>query len=391
MRIVINALSARTGGGLTYLNNLLLHLVRIDKQNDYTVLVTPENRSNVLGEGRSRIAVEEVGVGSVWRRLLYEQVGLPRLLDRLRADLVFAPAEIAPLRADCPVVLGIQNPHPYYDEGVRWPLSQRIRHLVLRTVARPSARKARRVIFVSETSRRHISRVLGIEIEKTRAIHHGVDVSHFGEVPPGEAKAARDLFCGGDDFILSVSDLMPHKNYPMLMDAYSLLSDELRHRYRLLIVGGGTRDQTQTLKEHSEGLGMQERIVFSGSVPHQELAAIYSGATLFVMPSRLETFGIPLIEAMASGLPVMAARASAIPEVLGNAGLLFDPNDVEGLSDGMASALTDEKLRLELIDKGRARAADFSLEATARQTLEVFEEAYKSAQVARAVIYGGKL
>ena len=378
MHILINALSAKTGGGLTYLNHLIRDLDRIDEKNSYTVLVTVKNRQRVLGDSKLRMNVLIIGADSVWRRLLYEQWVLPRLLVSIKADLMFAPAEIAPLRARCPVVLGIQNPHPYYNEGVNWSVPQRLRHLILRTVARPSARKAKRVIFVSDTSRQHVVGVLGIDPNKTKAIHHGVDLSIFDSVSTSQAQDAKDRYCGGEDYILSVSDLMPHKNYPMLMEAYSLLSSDLRDKFKLLIVGGGTAAQTKAHKEHTQLLGIPDRVVFSGSVPHQELARIYGGATLFVMPSRLETFGIPLIEAMASGLPILASKASAIPEVVGNAALLFDPYNVQELTSSMTSVLTDEQLRGSLIASSRTRAADFSLESTAANTLQVFEDALRS-------------
>jgi len=378
MHILINALSAKTGGGLTYLNHLIRDLDRIDKKNSYTVLVTEKNQQRVLGDSQLRINIVTIGVGSVWRRLLYEQWGLPRLIDKIKADLIFAPAEIAPLRARCPVVLGIQNPNPYYNVGVNWSVAQRLRHFILRIIARPSARKAKRVIFVSDTSRRHVAGVLGIDPNKTRVIHHGVDLSIFDSVSSSQAQDARDRYCGGENYVLSVSDLMPHKNYPMLMEAYSLLSSDLRDRFRLLIVGGGKAAQMEALKKHAQLLGIPDRVVFSGSVPHQELAGIYGGATLFVMPSRLETFGIPLIEAMASGLPVVASKASAIPEVVGKAALLFDPDNVQKLASSMTSVLTDEQLRGSLIASSRTRAADFSLESTASNTLQVFEDALRS-------------
>ena len=165
---------------------------------------------------------------------------------------------------------------------------------------------------------------------------------------------------------------MLHKNYPTLMEAYSLLDSHLQRRYKLLIVGGGTSVDEQYLKGYSERLDLQDRIIFTGSVPHRQLASIYRGATLFAMPSYLETFGIPLIEAMASGLPVVAADTSAMPEILRDADILFDPCNAQELSECMASVLTDERIRDSLIEKGQARAKEFPLEATARQTLQVF-------------------
>lgn len=375
MRIVINALSARTGGGVTYLNRLLFYLGRVDVQNEYHVLVTPENREKIISGDPSPIHVVEVYNRNSLHRAIYEQQILPGVLDRLCADVVYAPAEVAPLMARCPVVLAIQNPNPYYNVGIKWTISQRLRLTALKAMAYLSARKAARIIFVSDTSRKHIANLLGIDHSKTRVIYHGVELEHFGDPALPQMGKAYYSITGGADYILTVSSFDFHKNLPTLIRAYSDLEPCLRERYKLLIVGSGDTSDETHLRNISSDLGLDGQVIFAGEVAHEQLAAIYAGAAMFVLPSYLETFGMPLIEAMASGLPVVAAQVSAIPEILGGAGLLFDPTNPEELGARMVQVLTDSHCREDLVCKGKLRAAEFSWEATAQRTLQVFWEA----------------
>ena len=131
--------------------------------------------------------------------------------------------------------------------------------------------------------------------------------------------------------------------------------------------------------EETRRIGLQDRVTFTGSVQHQELAGIYQGASMFVMPSRLETFGIPLIEAMASGLPVVAANATAIPEVLGNGGETFTLDDTAELRTLLQRATRDAAFRHDLIDRAKARSLSFSWTRTAEHTVKVYRRAVSNA------------
>ena len=122
-------------------------------------------------------------------------------------------------------------------------------------------------------------------------------------------------------------------------------------------------------------LYLDGKVIFTGEIPHENVPPLYQRASLFVLPSYLETFGMPLIEAMASDVPVIAANASAIPEVVGDAGLLFDPDDPDELRAKMEAVLSDPQLREELINRGLKRAKLFSWEKCAKETLAVFKEA----------------
>jgi len=375
MKIAINALSAKTGGGVTYLNRLIYHLREVDDQNDYYIFVTRDNHAKIIAFDKPRFHVMEVTISNLLHRLLYEQSALPILLKRLNIDVVYAPAEIAPLLSTCSVVLGIQNPNVYYRFKIMRSLAEKTRFWILRQLGKLSSRKASRIIFVSNTARTDIAAKLKANPAKTRAILHGVELDRFQKNVLSEKPTIISKTIGSDKYILCLSALARHKNVEALIKAYAAMDGKVRTQYKLVVAGRNTSPYGDELTALVQQLNLDERVVFTGEIPHENVPPIYQQAILFVLPSYLETFGIPIIEAMAAGVPVIAANASAIPEVVGDAGLLFDPNDPNDLRTKMETVLSDPKLREELTRKGLQRAKVFSWEKCAKETLAVFKEA----------------
>jgi len=378
MRIAINALSARTGGGAVYLNRLICYLREVDDQVEYHVFVTKHNRARIIASEDfedSRFHVIEVRIRNLLHRLLYEQFTLPLLLKRLNIDIVYAPAEIAPLLAPCPVVLGIQNAIAYYKTGIKWPLPEKMKFWILRQLAKLSSRKASRIIFVSNIACRDITVKLGANPAKTRAIHHGVELDKFRKAELAEDPTLVHQSTGSDKYILCISGLARHKNIETLIKAYAALDETIQDQYRLVIAGNKTSTYGNELTALVQRLDPAGKVIFTGEIAHENVPSLYQRASLFVLPSYLETFGMPLIEAMASGVPVIAADATAIPEVVGDAGLLFDPNDPDELRDKMEEVLSDSQIGEELTNRGLKRAKLFSWEKCAKETLAVFKEA----------------
>jgi len=378
MRIAINALSARTGGGVVYLNRLIYYLREMDNENEYYIFVTGNNHNKIIAFEDPQFHVIEVHIRSLLRRLLYEQIALPILLKRLNIDTVYAPAEIAPFLAPCPVVLGIQNLNVYYkSRSVRYTWTGRARTAGFRLLARFSAKKAEKIIFVSETSRRYIAGRLDVEVRNTAVIHHGVELAKF-------SKHDHQISCSveadkKDHYILCVSLVTPHKNCECLIEAYGRLGERIRNAHDLVIVGPHQYNvYYDKLLNCARGYNIDEKVHFLGDVPFESMPEIYQGADLFVLPSLLETFGIPLIEAMASSVPVIAANSTSCPEVVGDAGILFDPTNPDELSEKITMILQSRSMRDEMIRKGLARARSFPWDNTARKTLAVFKEVYRS-------------
>ena len=375
MRIAINALSARAGGGLIYLRKLISYLREIDRDNEYYIFVTRSNREKVIQFEDPRFRPVMVNVGNVGLRVIYEQTVLPFLLRRLGVDVVYAPADLAPLFAPCKVVLGVQNLNIYYPDVVRRGVMTRAKLKIQRWLAGLSAKKATRVIFVSKTSAADIGRKLNIPEGRRVAIWHGVETDRFS--PRRASVSTMNIFPNNNrvksGYILYVSNVSRHKNFEVLLKGYSMLEGSLRDKHQLLVVGRISKSYLAELSNLAQDFGCAENLIFAGEVPHENLPSIYRNAILFVLPSILETFGIPIIEAMASGVPVIASSASVLPEIVGDAGVLFDPNDPTDLARKIRAVIGDERLRNALIEKGLQRARLFTWERCARETLAVFE------------------
>jgi glycosyltransferase involved in cell wall biosynthesis len=173
-------------------------------------------------------------------------------------------------------------------------------------------------------------------------------------------------------YILFVGILQPRKNVTTLLRAFSLLVREKVDRGLTLVIAGGKSWGYQEIFETARALNLRDRVRFTGFVEDEDLAELYRGARLFVYPSLYEGFGLPIVEAMASGVPVITANTSSMPEVAGGAAVLIDPRSPEALAAAMASVLGDATLSEELRRKGLARAREFSWDAVARKTLEVY-------------------
>jgi glycosyltransferase involved in cell wall biosynthesis len=174
-----------------------------------------------------------------------------------------------------------------------------------------------------------------------------------------------------EEIILYVGTLEPRKGLDTLLDAYARLAGEVCHH---LVIAGKRGWYTDLLFRLVERLGIAGRVHFTDYVPDEDLPGLYNLADLFVFPSRYEGFGLPPLEAMACGVPVITTTAASLPEVVGDAALLVSPGDAEALAAALRRGLVDAGLRADLRGRGVKRARCFTWEATARRTLQVYEE-----------------
>jgi len=380
MIVVISATSAVAGGSVTYLVNLVPALAELDSRNRYIVLLSRYQKKVRLGLPVN-FCIKRVDFPrpSLLWRLVWEQSYLPVQLWRWKADVLYATTDIAPVFAPCPIVLAVRNPNPYYKMAISRNRSTKF--TLQRCLTRVSANKARKVIFVSYYSRDTIAPQLGIPLEKTEVVYHGINhnvfcpYKTFKNVPLKLREKINSL----RPFVLCVSTINPHKNLEALLRAWTYMNRRLRKKYKLVIAGRfSSQKYFNKLHKISNELALEKEIIFLGEVSYQNVPFLYKCASAFVLPSLLETFGHPLIEAMAMKVPVVAARSTCIPEIVGDSALLFDPNNYEELSHNLERVLTDEALRKELISKGQIRASKFSWTETAEKTLSVLELAARN-------------
>lgn len=226
-------------------------------------------------------------------------------------------------------------------------------------LVRPASNRARRVITVSEYSRREILRWTGLPESSVTNVGNGVD---FTFRPEGYR------YDPGFPYVLYVGNARPHKNLDRLFSAFAAIDDP---RLRLVLTTPKTQELTMRLHEK----GIERRIHFAGPVSDEDLPALYRGALALVFPSLMEGFGLPPLEAMACGTPVVASRSTAIPEVVGNAALLVDPLDASDIRQGIERVLEDCALRNAMRQAGLARAQLFSWDTVAAKVNRVIQEA----------------
>jgi glycosyltransferase involved in cell wall biosynthesis len=377
MRIVINALSVFSGGGLTSMLNLLPALDRVDGENTY-ILILSARQETVLKAVPERFQVHIVHFNpkNLLLRLLYEQMVLPFVLRRLGADWLYSIGNLTSVLAPCKVLLLIENSNPYSALGIHWSGKERARQLALRALGAFSDRKATVIRFLTENSRAIICARRAIPVSRTVVIPHGVTI----ETVETARAAERSL---PERFVLTVSNIGPHKNFHTLVAAFRELVQKHNYPGRLLIVGAKLYPEYfRSLRSTIHQSQLDERFVFLDWVEPKDLPSLYQKAELFVFPSAEETFGIPVIESMAWGVPVVVPSPANdgspyfIPyeELCGTAAQYFNAFNSSSLCDQMQRVLTDKPRREEMIAAGKIRAARYRWDDVASALVGVFEE-----------------
>ena len=292
-------------------------------------------------------------------------VGLPRAARHAAVNLIHAPAYTAPLYAGIPTVLTIHDVS--YERHPEWYPYRR--DWLRRAFYRRSASAAAHILTDSEFSRSEIAAAYGISSDRITVAPLGASEA-FGHA---EASAPMPLPTGiVVPFLLHVGDLHERRNLSVVVQGLVDARRRLETPPLSLVLAGVDRGVGDRLAALAADSGAPDAVIRLGGVPELTLRALYHGAAALVYPSRYEGFGLPLVEAMASGTPVLASRAASIPEVVGESGILLDPDEPKRWADAIVHVMTDPVLRARLRTDGLARAAMFTWERTARITLDVY-------------------
>jgi len=370
LRIAIDAHSVGTelGGNESYASNLIEALAEIDSVNHYTLYVT---RREALERFKNRWPNFAV-------RATLPHTPLIRIPLTLSAELRKNPVDVlhvqftAPPFAPCPVVSTI---HDLAFEHLPQTFKRRS-SLQLRLTVRHTARRAAHIITLSEYSRRDIMETYGIAPERITVTPASAPASFAPVTEEKELARVRDLYGIEGDYVLSVGSIQPRKNLSRLITAYS----SLRRAHpggklpQLVLVGKCAWLYDETLRTIKE-LEVSNSVVLTGYVPKDHLPALYSGALFFVYPSYFEGFGLPPLEAMKCGAAVIVGNKTSLPEIVGDAGVLVDPFDVNDIACAMEKLMGDSSFRAHLRAKGLERAKLFDWRETARRTLAVYKKA----------------
>jgi glycosyltransferase involved in cell wall biosynthesis len=369
LRIGIDATAVpveRTGAG-NYIFNLVRALARVDRRNEYVVFAQPAF-ADQLGATPPNVRLDLRTFGSRGQRLLWEQAGLPGVVARAGLDLLHSPHYTMPLRLRTrSVVTFCDMTFVLYPE-----LHQPVKRVFFPAIMRWSARRADRLIAISESTGADLSRLWGVPRGRIATIPLAADPEFRMPAQPEIAATVAKYGLRPRGYALYVGVLEPRKSVHRLVEAFAAVASRVPDID--LVIAGKRGWMYDAIFAQVERSGLVERVKFIGFVPQEELPALYAGARVFAYPSRYEGFGLPVLEAMSCGTPVVTSNVSSMPEVAGDGALLVHPDDTAGLADALLRVIQDEALSAELVQRGRVQADRFSWERCARETIEVYHD-----------------
>jgi glycosyltransferase involved in cell wall biosynthesis len=366
MRIGIDARLVfynRAGIG-QYIIQLMEALASLEpKEDKFILLQSRKDRSSIINtNGFER--------KSLWTpsHNRFEQPALSFEISRLGLDLLHSPDFIPPFRRKCKSVITIHDlafllyPHFLTRESARYygQIDQ-------------AWRKTDHIIAVSEATKQDSIKMLGVPEKKISVIHEAANPTYRPVSKDAACRVVKEKYKLDKNFILFVSTIEPRKNLPGLLQAFRRLRDEYK-RDETLVLAGSKGWLWEEVYETVHRLNLEKQVAFLGRIPSKDLVYLYNAASLFVHPSFYEGFGLTPLEAMTCGTPVIVSNTSSLPEVVGDAALMINPHDIDGLTVAMWRVLTEEELQQDLIQKGLKRAQKFSWREAAKKTLQVYHK-----------------
>lgn len=301
-------------------------------------------------------------------RWLYTGVLLPRASSTFQADLLHVQY-IAPLFAPCPIVTTVHDVH-----WRRFPETFPTKDRWLMEIFLPlTFYRASAVITDSFASQRDLVQFFRVPPSKVHVVYLAAEERFFVQLSENERRKVLERYGLTEGYVLFVGVLQPRKNLERLLHAFALLRPKIE--CHPLVIVGKLGWKTQRLLQLVKELKLSDCVKFTGYVTDEDLPAIYQGAKVFAYPALWEGFGLPVLEAMASGIPVLTSDTSSLSEIAEGAAMLVDPLSVRSIFEGLYQLLVDEKLRDELRQKGLERARQFSWRKTAQETLQIYEKA----------------
>lgn len=383
--VAIDCRRVKDFGVGTYIRNLTRALASLDLENRYTLIAHAKDLKDFQSYPPNFEALAYETPDTAWR----DHLLFPLLLRRTSANVFHIPLHQVPLLMVRPYVVTVHDLGAIlYESRGGWKSHLR-RYRLRRGLVR-----AARVIAVSQATRRDVVELVGVDPRKIRQIYNAPDprflsrpvIRHAEEATGADAERlyrARILerYQIHYPFILYVGNIRPQKNVPRLIEAFGHLihgrdkiTDHAPYRDLHLIIIGDEISRHPAVRLAAIHSRVEKRVRFLGFVPIDTLRVFYQSAAAFAFPSLYEGFGLPPLEAMAAGTPVVTSNVSSLPEVVGDAAVIVNPENVFDIARGLRDALLDEELRRKLIERGYQQVKRFSWEKTASQVLEIYRE-----------------
>jgi|HigsolmetaAR201D_1030396.scaffolds.fasta_scaffold10465_6 Glycosyltransferase len=387
LRIAIDVRRVRDFGIGTYIRNLVSSLAKLDTENEYYLVTRQSDTSEFAGMPPNFRTVSYERSDSSY----LDHVAFPLFLRHLSPDLCHIPLNAVPLLMPKPYIVTVHDMSSLlYERRKGWQSNFQLYRF------RRGLLRANRVIAVSEATRRDIEQVFGVPPKRSRQIYGAPDprflirsranarTEEGGSAGDDERRRVLERYQINYPFLLYTGNIRPQKNIPRLVEAFAVLRGDIENNpiykdLRLIIIG----DEISRFPEVRRAViqtRVEQAVRFLGFIPFDTLRIFYECATAFVFPSLYEGFGLPPLEAMACGTPVVTSNVSSLPEVVGDAAVIVNPENVFDIARGIREILLDPDLRRRLREKGFEQVRRFNWEWTARQVLETYHEVIDEAR-----------
>ena len=366
MKILIDGRGIKKTGIGRYIENTLKEVLKIDRSNQYELLLRDEDleKLDLKADNLSFVKTTANFFG------VKEQTEILSIIKERKPDLVHFTNFNFPVAYGGKFVITIHDLTLLHFRNLRNSIARKayymLKEQVMRNVVlKQGMKKADVVIVPSEYVKEDVANTFKVRRNKIAVTYEAADT----EFSRGRINLEKKGI--NKPYILYVGNAYPHKNLERMIIAFGKLITEYLLDYQLVIAG--KKDSFhKNLEEAVAEAGLQDRVIFTGFVTDQELAGLYKNSKLYVFPSLSEGFGLPPLEAMAHDLPVASSNATCMPEILGDAAVYFDPKRVDDMAKAMLMILTDQKLSEALIKKGRAQVKKYSWKKTALATLDIY-------------------
>ena len=382
MRIAIDIRKINEFGVGTYIWNLVRNLAAVDNGIDYLLLGSNRNFHELGPLPPNFRQLYQPDDNTFWRN----HCAIPLCLRRNNVDVVHVPHYEAPVLVPTNLVVTIHDcVHLLFPQDDASKFQNYRTYLHTKKVVE----MAQHVVAVSESTKEDLINIFNLPESKISVVYNALDERSAHDHTPEERRQVLERYQLKDPFILYSGKIRPHKNVHRLIEAFGVLkmelSDDPRYQNLKLIIIGDELSKHQYLRLTVVRSGVQQDVRFFGFVPHPILRVFYQSAVLFAFPSLYEGFGLPPLEAMANSTPVVASNTSSMPEVLEDAAVLVNPENVFDIARGMKLILTDDHVRNRLIQRGVEQVAKFSWRVAAEKVIETYRRLFEQHKAAASL------
>ena len=367
MKIFIDARMRKIGGTYTYTISLLKEILKLDSlNNNYTILYN--KRQEQISPEKTKVIETTSSNPIYW--MFWDNFILPRVIKENNIDVFHSFRRPDILNIKTKKIFTNHSAYPFLfpklqsiEEKLYWTRSQK-----------KAVNAADAVLSVSETDKNSLSRVLDVDPQKIFVTHLAVSKEFKKATDRALIKKIRNKYKLPEKYFLFIGSFYLFKNIPNIIRAFAFIKSEMGISHKLVLVGpkgSGAYDVYKTIKK----TGLEDEVILTGAIT-ENVPVFYSEADIFLFPTLYDSFGIPVLEAMACGVPTIVSTAGALSEVAGDAALKYDPTDITGIADGIKKLLYDKDLRKKMIRKGYDQVKKFSWERCAKETIAVYNDVY---------------